>query len=71
MGDETGRIEPARGGVPIPWWRDFKETLLRTHLSSVLLGGLVRNATLGWSWADPIVALVIAATRKMCDSGRH
>lgn len=23
--------------------------------------GLVLNATLGWSWADPIAALVIAA----------
>jgi Co/Zn/Cd efflux system component len=25
------------------------------------LVGLVLNATLGWSWADPIAALVIAA----------
>lgn len=30
-------------------------------LSAVLLVGLVLNATLGWSWADPIAALVIAA----------
>jgi hypothetical protein len=27
----------------------------------VLLVGLVLNATLGWSWADPIAGLIIAA----------
>jgi Co/Zn/Cd efflux system component len=27
----------------------------------VLLTGLILNATLGWSWADPVSALVIAA----------
>ena len=40
---------------------DSKQTLLCTYLSGVLLLGLVLNALLGWSWADPIVALVIAA----------
>ncbi|GAA4795122.1 cation transporter [Actinomycetospora chlora] len=40
---------------------DSKQTLLCTYLSGVLLLGLVLNATLGWSWADPAVALVIAA----------
>ena len=40
---------------------DSKQTLLCTSLSGVLLVGLVLNATLGWSWADPVVALVIAA----------
>ncbi|MFC8568908.1 cation transporter [Streptomyces sp. NPDC057245] len=39
---------------------DSKQTLLCTYLSAVLLAGLVLNATLGWSWADPIAALVIA-----------
>jgi divalent metal cation (Fe/Co/Zn/Cd) transporter len=39
---------------------DSKQTLLCTYLSAVLLAGLVLNATLGWSWADPLVALVIA-----------
>ncbi|MBK6012606.1 cation transporter [Streptomyces sp. MBT53] len=39
---------------------DSKQTLLCTYLSVVLLVGLVLNATLGWSWADPIAALVIA-----------
>ncbi|MFE1027105.1 cation transporter [Streptomyces sp. NPDC058818] len=40
---------------------DSKQTLLCTYLSAVLLIGLVLNATLGWSWADPIAALAIAA----------
>lgn len=40
---------------------DSKQTLLCAYLSAVLLVGLVLNATLGWSWADPIAALVIAA----------
>ncbi|MFD0547982.1 cation transporter [Streptomyces rectiviolaceus] len=40
---------------------DSKQTLLCTYLSAVLLVGLVLNATLGWTWADPVAALVIAA----------
>ncbi|MGX1762328.1 cation transporter [Streptomyces lydicus] len=40
---------------------DSKQTLLCTYLSAVLLVGLLLNATLGWSWADPIAALAIAA----------
>jgi divalent metal cation (Fe/Co/Zn/Cd) transporter len=40
---------------------DSRQTLLCTYLSAVLLAGLVLNATVGWSWADPIAALVIAA----------
>lgn len=40
---------------------DSKQTLLCTYLSAVLLVGLVLNATLGWSWADPLAGLVIAA----------
>ncbi|MGW3103427.1 cation transporter [Streptomyces sp. NPDC001100] len=40
---------------------DSKQTLLCTYLSAVLLAGLVANAVLGWSWADPAAALVIAA----------
>lgn len=39
---------------------DSKQTLLCTYLSAVLLAGLVLNATLGWSWADPLAGLVIA-----------
>jgi divalent metal cation (Fe/Co/Zn/Cd) transporter len=40
---------------------DSKQTLLCTYLSAVLLAGLILNATLGWSWADPLAALAIAA----------
>ncbi|OBJ37078.1 hypothetical protein A5630_05570 [Mycolicibacterium mucogenicum] len=40
---------------------DSKQTLLCTYLSAVLLIGLLVNTILGWSWADPIAALVIAA----------
>jgi divalent metal cation (Fe/Co/Zn/Cd) transporter len=40
---------------------DSRQTLLCTYLSAVLLAGLVLNATLGWSWADPLAGLVIAA----------
>ncbi|MFI8486677.1 cation transporter [Streptomyces rubrogriseus] len=40
---------------------DSKQTLLCTYLSAVLLAGLLANLLLGWSWADPIAALVIAA----------
>ncbi|MEV2272087.1 cation transporter [Nonomuraea africana] len=40
---------------------DSKQTLLCTYLSAVLLVGLALNSLYGWSWADPIAALVIAA----------
>ncbi len=40
---------------------DSKQTLLCTYLSAVLLGGLALNSLFGWSWADPVAGLVIAA----------
>ena len=40
---------------------DSKQTLLCTYLSGVLLLGLLATTLLGWSWADPLAALVIAA----------
>ena len=40
---------------------DSKQTLLCTYLSAVLLVGLLLNALVGWSWADPLAGLVIAA----------
>ena len=45
---------------------DSKQTLLCTYLSAVLLIGLLLNSLFGWSWADPVAALVIAglATRE-------
>jgi divalent metal cation (Fe/Co/Zn/Cd) transporter len=39
---------------------DSSQTLLCTYLSAVLLVGLLLNATVGWWWADPLAALVIA-----------
>lgn len=39
---------------------DSKQTLLCTYLSAVVLAGLLLNAGPGWSWADPVAALVIA-----------
>ena len=39
---------------------DCKQTPLCTYLSAVLLVGLALNSLFGWSWADPIAALVIA-----------
>ena len=40
---------------------DSKQTLLCTYLSAVLLAGLVLNSLWGWSWADPVAAIGIAA----------
>jgi len=40
---------------------DSKQTLLCTYLSAVVLVGLVVNSLFGWTWADPVAGLVIAA----------
>ncbi len=52
----TGRELGSRSAVA-----DSKQTLLCTYLSAGLLAGLLVNALLGWSWADPVAALAIAA----------
>jgi divalent metal cation (Fe/Co/Zn/Cd) transporter len=39
---------------------DSKQTLLCTYLSAAVLVGLMLNAALGWWWADPTAALVLA-----------
>lgn len=39
---------------------DSKQTLLCTYLSAVVLAGLILNSLLGWDWADPIAALILA-----------
>lgn len=52
----TGRALGSRAVVA-----DSTQTLLCTYLSAVLLAGLLLNAALGWSWADPVAGLVIAA----------
>ncbi len=51
---------------------DSKQTLLCTYLSAVLLVGLALNGLFGWSWADPVAALVIAvvAAREGRDAWR-
>ncbi|MEU9507228.1 cation transporter [Micromonospora sp. NPDC048170] len=51
----TGRELGSRSAVA-----DSKQTLLCTYLSAVVLVGLAVNSLFGWSWADPIAALVIA-----------
>lgn len=40
---------------------ESRQTLLCAYLSAALLVGLLANAVAGWWWADPIVALLIAA----------
>jgi divalent metal cation (Fe/Co/Zn/Cd) transporter len=40
---------------------DSKHTLLCTYLSAIVLAGLALNSLWGWSWADPVAALGIAA----------
>ena len=52
----TGRELESRSAVA-----DSKQTLLCTYLSAVLLVGLGLNSLFGWSWADPIAGLIIAA----------
>jgi divalent metal cation (Fe/Co/Zn/Cd) transporter len=39
---------------------DSRQTLLCTYLSAAVLVGLLLNAVLGWWWADPVAALVLA-----------
>lgn len=39
---------------------DSRQTLICAYLSAVLLAGLVLNSALGWWWADPLAAVVIA-----------
>jgi divalent metal cation (Fe/Co/Zn/Cd) transporter len=41
--------------------QEASQTQLCAYLSVALLIGLGANALLGWWWADPITALVIAA----------
>lgn len=40
---------------------DSKQTLLCAWLSAAVLAGLLLNSLLGWSWADAVAGLVIAA----------
>jgi divalent metal cation (Fe/Co/Zn/Cd) transporter len=38
-----------------------RQNMLCAYLAAALLGGLLANTVLGWWWADPIVAIGIAA----------
>lgn len=40
---------------------DARQLIVCSYLSAALLVGLVLNSTVGWWWADPVAALVIAA----------
>lgn len=40
---------------------DSRQRVLCAALSAVLLAGLLAHDLLGWAWADPVAALVIAA----------
>ena len=40
---------------------ESRQNMLCAYLSAALLIGLTLNAALGWWWADPVTALVIAA----------
>lgn len=52
--------------------KEASQTQLCAYLSVALLVGLLSNAVLGWWWADPVAALVIAgvATREGVQSWR-
>jgi divalent metal cation (Fe/Co/Zn/Cd) transporter len=39
---------------------DSMQTMLCTYLSAIVLIGLLLNAVVGWWWADPVAALIIA-----------
>jgi divalent metal cation (Fe/Co/Zn/Cd) transporter len=52
LGDELGSSATKSEG---------RQNLLCAYLSAALLVGLLANAVLGWWWADPVTALVIAA----------
>ena len=39
---------------------DAKQTDFCVYLSAILLLGLFLNAALGWWWADPVSALIMA-----------
>jgi len=39
---------------------EARQTEICMYLSAILLGGLLLNALLGWWWADPVAALIMA-----------
>ena len=61
---------PAASSAPAPWSQTRPRRCCAPTCRAVLLGGLVLNATLGWSWADPLAGLVIAGSRRQGGPGR-
>jgi len=51
----------ARGINSCAMFADARQTDFCIYLSAILLGGLLLNALLGWWWADPVAALVMAS----------
>jgi divalent metal cation (Fe/Co/Zn/Cd) transporter len=52
------RLGPVLGSQAVV--SESRQTELCAWLSGVVLVGLAANATLGWHWADPVAALVLA-----------
>lgn len=52
LGDATRSVATTSAG---------RQNILCAYLSVAVLIGLVANAVLGWWWADPVVALLVAA----------
>lgn len=52
------RLAPTLGSQAVV--SESRQTELCAYLSGVVLAGLALNATLGWWWADPIAALLLA-----------
>jgi divalent metal cation (Fe/Co/Zn/Cd) transporter len=50
----------ARGINSCAMFADARQTDFCIYLSAILLGGLLLNALLGWWWADPVAALIMA-----------
>jgi hypothetical protein len=57
--DYSGRVETRLGSAAAR--AEGRQNMLCAYLSGALLFGLGANALLGWWWADPATALVIAA----------
>jgi divalent metal cation (Fe/Co/Zn/Cd) transporter len=52
------RVGTAMGSAAMQ--ADATQTEFCTYLSAILLAGLLLNTVLGWWWADPVAALVMA-----------
>jgi len=55
----VGKLRVARAINSAALRAEAKETLACSYLSLCLLLGLVAHALLGWSWADPVAALLM------------